>query len=44
LKYDFVLVTEQEAGALRDLNSLAALERLGKKMKFYNGLPVPDVD
>lgn len=44
LRYDFVLVTEEEAGGLRDLNSMAALGGLGKKMKVYNGLPVPDVD
>ena len=44
LKYDFVLVSEEEAGSLRDLNSMAALARLGKRMKVYNGLPVPEVD
>ncbi|KAK3681249.1 Intradiol ring-cleavage dioxygenase [Podospora appendiculata] len=44
LKYDFVLVSEKEAAGLRDANSLAALEALGKRMKVYNGLPVPDVD
>ncbi|KAK3381025.1 Intradiol ring-cleavage dioxygenase [Podospora didyma] len=44
LRYDFVLVSEEEAGSLRDLNSMAALARLGKRMKVYNGLPVPEVD
>lgn len=44
LKYDFVLVTESEASGLRDLNSKAALESLGQRMKIYNGLPIPDVD
>ncbi|KAI5294263.1 hypothetical protein KEM55_006701, partial [Ascosphaera atra] len=44
LKHDFVLVTEEEAKKLREKNSMAALEALGKKVVMVNGLPVPDVD
>ncbi|KAB5563488.1 catechol dioxygenase [Coniochaeta sp. 2T2.1] len=44
LRYDFVLVSEEEAGKLRDQNSMIALEKLGKKVKIVDGLPVPDVD
>ena len=44
LMYDFVLVTEAETSNLRDQNSAAALQRLGKKVKLLQGLPVPDVD
>lgn len=44
LKYDFVLVTEKEASDMRDENSRRAIEKLGKRMKVYNGLPVPDLD
>ena len=44
LRYDFVLVSEEEAGKIRDKNSMIALEKLGKKVKIVDGLPVPDVD
>ena len=44
LVYDFVLVTEAETGKLRNQNSAAALQRLGKKVKLVEGFPVPDVD
>ena len=44
LVYDFVLVTEADTSKLRDQNSAAALQRLGKKVRLVDGLPVPDVD
>lgn len=44
ITYDFVLVSEKESGNLRTENSRQALEKLGKKVKFLGGLPVPDVD
>jgi hypothetical protein len=44
MKYDFVLVSEEEARRLRDRNSIEALEGLGMKVKIVDGLPIPDVD
>ena len=44
LEYDCVLVTEREAGELRDERSRKAMEELGLRMKIVEGLPVPDVD
>ncbi|KAI9849878.1 MAG: hypothetical protein M1837_000092 [Sclerophora amabilis] len=44
LRHDFVLVSEKEANDLRDTRALEALEKLGRKVKLQNGLPVPDVD
>jgi hypothetical protein len=44
MKYDFVLVGEEEARRLRDRNSIEALEGLGMKVKIVDGLPIPDVD
>jgi hypothetical protein len=44
LTYDFVLVSEEEARTLRESEAMAAMEKLGRRMKLYNGLPVPDVD
>lgn len=44
LRHDFVLVSDKEANDLRDRKSREALEKLGRKVKFLNGLPVPDVD
>jgi hypothetical protein len=44
LRHDFVLVTEEETEKLRDENALKALEKLGRKVKLLNHLPVPDVD
>lgn len=42
--YNFVLVSEEESRKLREGNAMQAMEKLGKKMKLWNGLPVPDVD
>ncbi|KAF1809974.1 cathecol 1,2-dioxygenase [Eremomyces bilateralis CBS 781.70] len=44
IKYDFVLVTEQETRELREKNAMQAMQNLGLRMKIYHGLPVPDVD
>jgi hypothetical protein len=44
ITYDFVLVTEEESRKLREENAMKAMEKLGRHMKLYNGLPVPDVD
>ncbi|KAF4552239.1 Catechol 1,2-dioxygenase-like protein 4 [Elsinoe fawcettii] len=44
LTYDFVLVTEEETRTLRTEEARKAMEKLGKRMKIVEGLPVPDVD
>lgn len=44
LTYDFVLVTDQETADLRAKNSKEALDKLGRKVRIVNGLPVPDLD
>jgi len=44
MTYDFVLVSEKESAELRADNSRKALEKLGRRVKIVEGLPVPDVD
>jgi hypothetical protein len=44
MTYDFVLVTESETADLRAYNSKVALDKLGRKVKIVNGLPIPDLD
>jgi hypothetical protein len=44
LTYDFVLVSEEEAKKLREEEAMKAMKALGRRMKLYEGLPVPDVD
>ncbi|GAB7363670.1 hypothetical protein MBLNU230_g4240t1 [Neophaeotheca triangularis] len=44
IKYDFVLVTDEESKKLRQKEAMAAMEKLGRRMKLYDGLPVPEVD
>lgn len=44
LTYDFILVSESETGELRARNSKDALDKLGRKVKIVNGLPIPDLD
>ncbi|KAF2872204.1 Intradiol ring-cleavage dioxygenase [Massariosphaeria phaeospora] len=45
LTYDFVLVTDEETGELRDAEARKAMKALGReRMKIIQGLPVPDVD
>lgn len=45
LKYDFVLVTDEETKQLRHDEAVKAMKGLGREgMMIVNGLPVPDVD
>lgn len=44
LKYDFVLATNEEAGAMREKKAMDAAKKLNRKMKLQNGLPIPDLD
>lgn len=44
LTYDFVLVSDAETSELRAKNSQVALDKLGRKVKIVNGLPIPDLD
>ncbi|KAJ5627687.1 hypothetical protein N7490_009915 [Penicillium lividum] len=44
LTYDFVLVSDAETAELRAKNSKMALDKLGRKVKIVNGLPIPDLD
>ncbi|CRG89416.1 hypothetical protein PISL3812_06452 [Talaromyces islandicus] len=44
MTYDFVLVTERETADLRAFNSKVALDKLGRKVRIENGLPIPDLD
>jgi hypothetical protein len=44
ITYDFVLVSDVEAKNLREEEAMKAMKSLGRRMKLYEGLPVPDVD
>lgn len=44
LTYDFVLVSNVETSELRAKNSKIALDKLGRKVRIVNGLPVPELD
>lgn len=44
ITYDFVLVSDEEARKLRESEAMAAMKKLGRRMKLYEGLPVPDLD
>ncbi|KAI0017879.1 dioxygenase [Xylariomycetidae sp. FL0641] len=44
LNHDFVLASNEETEKLRDQNAMQALEKLGRRMKLVDHLPVPDVD
>lgn len=44
LTYNFVLVSQEETDELRARNSKEALDKLGRKVKIVNGLPVPELD
>ncbi|PTB48016.1 hypothetical protein M431DRAFT_101014 [Trichoderma harzianum CBS 226.95] len=44
LTYDFVLVKEQAAAELRRQKAEEAMAKLGRKIRFIDDLPVPDVD
>jgi len=45
LQYNFVLLSMEEAAALKRKNAIKNMEKYGgKKMSFLDGLPVPDLD
>ncbi|RMZ76897.1 hypothetical protein DV738_g4761, partial [Chaetothyriales sp. CBS 135597] len=44
LVYNFILVSEQDAIDLRAKQTKQAFDKLGKRAKIVDGLPVPDVD
>jgi hypothetical protein len=44
ISYNFVLVSEKESSELREKNAQEAMKAQGRKMKFWNGLPIPDLD
>lgn len=44
ITYDFVLVTDDESRKLREQKAMEAMQKLGRRMKLYQGLPIPDVD
>jgi hypothetical protein len=45
LRYDFVLVTDDETKSLRHDEAVKAMKGLGREgMMIVNGLPVPEVD
>src|ERR1700731_3722982 len=44
LKYDFILATSEEAGAMREKKAMESMQKLNRKMKMLNGLPIPDLD
>jgi hypothetical protein len=44
LRHNFVLVSDAETVKLRDENALAAMKKLGRKVRLLNHLPVPDLD
>lgn len=44
ISYNFVLVSEEDSKSLREKNAMEAMKKLGRTMKLWNGLPVPDVD
>ncbi|KAF9769168.1 hypothetical protein IL306_013430 [Fusarium sp. DS 682] len=44
MTYDFVLVTDEAAAKLRREKAEEAMAKLGRKFKFIDDLPVPDVD
>jgi hypothetical protein len=37
-------VSDDESRKLREEKAMEAMEKLGRRMKLYKGLPVPDVD
>lgn len=44
IKYDFVLVTEEEAARLRQENAEKAMASSSKSFRLADGVPIPDVD
>lgn len=44
LKYDFILVTEKAAAGLRRQKGEEAMALQGRRFRFVDDLPVPEVD
>lgn len=44
MTYDFVMVTEEAAMDLRKSNAEQAMRSQGRKMRFLDGLPIPELD
>ena len=44
MTYDFVLVTDKAASDLRREKAAEAMAAQGRKVRFIDDLPVPDVD
>jgi hypothetical protein len=44
LKHDFVLVSDEDTKRIRDEKTRQALDAAGIKYKFWNGLPIEDID
>jgi hypothetical protein len=44
ITYDFVLVTDEAARKLRRSKAEEAMNSQGRKVRFIDDLPVPDVD
>ncbi|RBQ77203.1 hypothetical protein FVER14953_20042 [Fusarium verticillioides] len=44
MTYDFVLVSDEAAAKLRREKAEEAMAKLGRKFRFIDDLPVPDVD
>lgn len=44
IKYDFVLVTMKAAAGLRRKNAEQAMASQGRRVRFIDDLPVPEVD
>lgn len=44
ITYEFILVSEEQARLLREEEDRKVMQRSGRSMKLYKGLPVPDVD
>jgi ABC-type tungstate transport system permease subunit len=44
MTYDFVLVSDEAAAKLRRAKAEEAMAKLGRKFRFIDDLPVPDVD
>lgn len=44
LTYDFVLVTDNATAKLRRQKAEEAMAKLGRKFRFIDDLPIPDVD
>jgi protocatechuate 3,4-dioxygenase beta subunit len=44
LRYDFVLASEEETMKFREERAREEMQKMGRKITFWQGLPVPEVD